>query len=73
MLCQTISSSDAYRRVNHRVGYLPTGYAGAECSTGRVDACAVTKLVGIVHGDGASLDIIPVSYTHLTLPTNREV
>ena len=31
----------------------------------------VNKLIGKVNRDGFSL--IPVSYTHLTLPTNREV
>src|SRR5674476_1387581 len=33
-------------------------------------------LVGLlvsVHGDGLDAEVIPVSYTHLTLPTNREV
>ena len=34
-----------------------------------------TRLVGLVRGDspGATIGLRAVSYTHLTLPTNREV
>ena len=44
----------------------------------RLDSETATKLVGLFDAVGVwlsdgGLDACPVSYTHLTLPTNREV
>ena len=43
--------------------------AGQDAGHARFMDCALTGC----NLDGASLDHAPVSYTHLTLPTNREV
>ena len=60
--------------------HLPPGLVGnplatPTCSEQRLNAdnCPAASDVGDIENDVTILGFLPVSYTHLTLPTNREV
>ena len=56
------------RTISTNVDYTETGNGQFGSPTGTLDTEA-----GRVPGYALSISTIPVSYTHLTLPTNREV
>ena len=53
--------------------YLPTSHPPFPISTDTALICTPFPLHHIHPGSSPSLPLSPVSYTHLTLPTNREV